>query len=72
MRDRQQRSIRNAALASTIGIVLVVCTANGYLFGSWLDTKFGTSPWLMLVFTLMGIAAGLVEMLRILRMISED
>lgn len=72
MRDRQQRSIRNAALASTIGIVLVVCTAIGYLFGSWLDTKFGTSPWLMLVFTLMGIAAGLVEMLRILRMISED
>ncbi|MCL6628622.1 MAG: AtpZ/AtpI family protein [Armatimonadetes bacterium] len=72
MRDRQRRSIRNAALASTIGIVLVVCTAIGYLFGSWLDTKFGTSPWLMLVFTLMGIAAGFVEMLRILRMISEE
>jgi len=72
MRDRQRRSIRNAALASTIGIVLVVCTAIGYLFGSWLDTKLGTSPWLMLVFTLMGIAAGFMEMLRILRMISEE
>lgn len=72
MRDRQQRSIRNAALASTIGIVLVACITIGYLFGSWLDTKFGTSPWLMLVFTLMGIAAGFMEMLRILRMISEE
>lgn len=72
MRDRQQRSIRNAALASTIGIVLVVCITIGYLFGSWLDTKFGTSPWLMLVFTLMGIAAGFMEMLRILKMISEE
>lgn len=72
MHNRRQRSIRNAALASTIGVTLVVCITIGYLFGSWLDTKFGTSPWLMLLFTLIGIAAGFMEMLRILRMISEE
>jgi F0F1-type ATP synthase assembly protein I len=72
MQNRQQKSLRNAALASTIGIVLVVSIAIGYFVGSYLDSRLNTSPWLMLVFTLMGIAAGFIEMLRILKIITED
>jgi len=58
--------MQGAGLASTVGILLVVCTAIGYFAGAWLDRKFGTDPWLMLVLTVMGMAAGFIEMFRIL------
>lgn len=72
MRENQRKWIRNAGLASTIGIMLVVSTVIGYAFGSWLDRVFGTDPWLMLLFTLMGITAGFIEMFRIVLRISKE
>ena len=47
-------------------VVLEMCLAVviGLLFGRWLDGKAGTSPWLMIVFLLIGFAAGLKGVLR--------
>jgi len=59
------RSLRAAGMVSAIGILLVVSTAIGYFFGSWLDRKLGTDPWFMLVFTILGIAAGFIEMIKL-------
>jgi F0F1-type ATP synthase assembly protein I len=63
---------RSLSIASSIGLVLAVSIAIGYFFGSWLDKKFGTTPWLMLVFTLMGIAAGFIEMFKLAQQLSKD
>lgn len=60
------RWMRGAGLALSAGLVLVISTVIGLLFGRWLDQKFGTEPWLMLVFTVLGIVAGFVEMFRML------
>lgn len=35
-----------------------VCVALGWGIGYWLDGWLGTQPWLMLVFLLLGVAAG--------------
>lgn len=72
MRQNPPKWIRNAGLGSTAGLVLVIATVIGWWFGQWLDKKFGTEPWLMLVFTLMGIAAGFIEMFRIVLQISKE
>lgn len=72
MREDRRKWIRNAGLASTAGIVLVVATFIGFFFGQWLDKRLGTEPWLTLLLTLMGIVAGFIEVFRIVRQISED
>ena len=59
-------------IASSIGFLLATSTVIGWLFGSWLDKKLGTEPWLMLVFTLIGVAAGFYETFRIIIRISKD
>ncbi len=64
--------MRKAGLASSIGIMMVVSVVIGWLFGSWLDSKLGTAPWMMLIFTLMGIAAGFIEMIRIAIVLSKE
>jgi ATP synthase protein I len=53
--------LRQAAMLSSVGLVLVCAIFIGYFFGVWLDKKLGTEPYLMLVFTILGIAGGFVE-----------
>jgi len=72
MPENQGKWIRKAGQASSIGLVLVISIAIGYFFGSWLDRVFHTDPWLMLLFTLIGIVAGFTEMIRIANSLSSD
>ena len=44
--------------AGTIGIQLVVSTFIGLAAGYYLDRWLGTKPWLLLLFLILGIAAG--------------
>jgi ATP synthase protein I len=55
---------RQAARFSAVGIEMGVCTAIGYLGGAWLDRRFGSSPFLMLLCLLLGIAAGFRSLIR--------
>ena len=58
MEEKDRRFFRLMGVLSTVGITMVVATVIGYFFGRYLDTVFGTAPWLMIVFLLFGIAAG--------------
>ncbi len=49
---------------SSIGLVLVVATVIGLVGGYYLDRWLGTSPWLLLVGLVLGIAAGFVNLFR--------
>jgi len=51
--------------ASTIGINLVLSTFVGLAIGYGLDSLFNSSPWLTIIFLILGIIAGFRELLRI-------
>lgn len=72
MRENDRRNLRNMSTASAVGIVIVVSVVIGFLLGRWLDRIFGTDPWLLLVFTILGVVAGFIEMYRMVKSISED
>jgi ATP synthase protein I len=60
---------RGAAMgqAMKIAIELVVGVAIGWFIGRLLDGQFGTAPWLMIVFLILGFAAGLMNIIRTAR-----
>jgi len=62
--DSNGRSTRSIMNLLTVGTVLVVCIVLGYLLGSYLDRKLGTSPWLVVGGVVLGTAAGFVELFR--------
>jgi len=64
MPDDEPSVLRQLARLSTIGIALVAATAIGLLIGYGLDQWLGTRPWLTMVFTLFGIAAGFLNLFR--------
>jgi ATP synthase protein I len=55
---------RQLLQASTVGLNLVFSTFIGLAIGYGLDSLFKTSPWLTIIFLVIGIIAGFRELLR--------
>jgi len=70
--DRDNRSLlRQAAVLSAIPGFLVVPPVAGVLIGRWLDKRFHTQPWLLLVFLLLGFGTGIRLTLRTLKLVRD-
>tara|TARA_R110002073_G_scaffold225022_10_gene385532 strand:- start:12513 stop:12845 length:333 start_codon:yes stop_codon:yes gene_type:complete len=53
-----------AAKVSSVGLEMALATGIGWGIGYWLDSKYETAPWLMLVGLLFGVAAGFNGLIR--------
>jgi F0F1-type ATP synthase assembly protein I len=62
--DPNGEKTRSSYSLLTVGTSLVACIVTGYLLGSLLDRKLGTSPWMVVVGVLLGTAAGFVGLFR--------
>ncbi len=56
-----------AARFSAIGIQFGVSIAVAALLGSWLDERWGTEPWLLLIGLSLGITSSFLELYRLAR-----
>ena len=67
--DKQAGSFakRAVGLATAISTELAVMTVSGYYIGRFLDDKFATSPWLMLLCVMLGLATGFVIVIKTLK-----
>lgn len=67
MKDNQVRLWRQLAGLSSLGITFAVSIAIGTVIGIALDRWLGTSPWLMILFFVFGVAAGFANLLKDLK-----
>ena len=49
---------------SSAALTIPSAIAVGMFIGYWLDKALGTKPWLIIVFTLLGVASGLMTFVR--------
>lgn len=68
----RKRPISDFGPAIRIGVDLVSGIAVGVFIGWLLDRWLETTPWLMLVFFVLGSAAGLTNVMRTARKIEDD
>ena len=66
-----QRGARYLAF-SGMGLVLVATVAIGIGVGVWLDSRFGTTPWLTALGLVLGAAAGFIELWRMIERLTDD
>jgi ATP synthase protein I len=67
MNDNPVEQKRKLAAYSTVGLMFPVSIAVGLAIGYFLDRWFHTSPYLLIIFTLYGIAGGFVNLIRVTR-----
>jgi len=58
MKRETRRAYKDLAYYSSLGISVALAIFIGLGIGVWLDRKFDTSPWLTLIFLVLGIIAG--------------
>ena len=58
MKEDTRKALKLVGLASTLGLTIVIATFIGLALGLWLDRVFDTSPWLTIIFLILGIIAG--------------
>jgi len=61
------RGVYRTLSMSSVGLEMGIAVILGLLAGRWLDGHYGTGPWLMMVFTALGMAAGFKGVFRALR-----
>jgi len=63
--DYAQKQRRSAlGFGFRIAVDLVCAVAVGFAVGYFLDKWLGTSPWMLLLFTPLGVAAGITNVMR--------
>jgi ATP synthase protein I len=58
---------KTVGVLSTVGLAFVLAIVIGTAGGVWIDRQFGTTPWGFLVGFVMGLAAGVLNVVRITR-----
>ena len=67
----EPNKLRLIGLCVTLPFVLSVPPVIGWALGTWLDGKFGTEPYLMYAFIILGGISGVREFIRLLKKVSE-
>ena len=57
---------------STIGMSFVFALVLGFGAGYWLDTTLGTKPWLTFIGFFFGVAAGVLNVYRVMKLSNES
>ncbi|WP_232713536.1 AtpZ/AtpI family protein [Bacillus xiapuensis] len=65
--NKRKNSFRAMALYSSILAQLTGSILFGIFFGSWLDTKWNTDPFFMIIGLFLGLSAGVYFMLQSVR-----
>ncbi len=57
MDNETKKIIRTLGYLSTVGLAMALSIGIGAFAGYYLDNKFGTKPWLLIVFLCFGVIA---------------
>jgi ATP synthase protein I len=58
--------------ASSVGLELAIAVILGLFFGRWLDGQLGTTPWMMIVWLIIGFTAGMKGVYRHVRISDRE
>lgn len=70
--DSRQSGYRQIALATSIPIIMLAAPAVGYFIGRYIDRLLGTERIMVVVFLLLGMAAGGLETYRLIKEIVKE
>lgn len=68
--EKDPSPYRTYGIVSMIATDMAVTVVGGLYVGKWLDSLWGTSPWLMLAGIILGLVAGIMGIIEITKRFS--
>ncbi len=65
-------TFRALGLTGGIGAAMAASILGGYFLGRYLDAKFGTAPWLLILTLLLCMTAGFLEVYKIVKKVTKE
>ena len=69
---KKRSELRQIGLLGTIPMLMATGPLIGFFIGRWLDEKFGTEPYLLLVLLAMGFGAAVRETIKIIKQANRE
>lgn len=66
-KTKNSETLRALANFSQIGVTMAASVLIGVMLGKYLDGILGTSPWLLLIFSLLGVGAAIRSLFNIFK-----
>ncbi len=70
--EKDYRFIRQVGLLTTIPLMLLSGPLIGFLIGNYIDKRFGTAPWFMVLFVCLGFVASIRQTIAIIKKASNN
>lgn len=70
--EKDYRYIRQVGLLTTIPLMLLSGPLIGFLIGNYIDKRFGTAPWFMVLFVCIGFVASIRQTIAIIKKASNN
>ena len=70
--EKDYRYIRQVGLLTTIPVMLLSGPLIGFLVGNYIDKRFGTAPWFMILFVCLGFVASIRQTIAIIKKASNN
>jgi len=70
--EKDYRFIRQVGLLTTIPLMLLSGPLIGFLVGNYIDKRFGTAPWFMVLFVCLGFVASIRQTIAIIKKASNN
>lgn len=71
-KNEENKHIRQIGVYMTIPFILAFAPILGWLMGSWLDQRFATQPYLAYLLVIIGFAAGIREVYRLIKQFGNE
>lgn len=65
--ENRYRLIHQVGLLTTIPVMLLSGPVIGFLIGNYIDKRFGTAPWFMVIFVGLGFVASVRQTIAIIK-----
>ena len=66
-----KKSLRAVSLIGSFGFMMGASIFVGYYLGSYIDKKFGTSPWFMLLFLILFMIGAFIKFIQSIKEIEK-
>lgn len=69
---KDPEAYRIIGLVGSFGFTTAGALAGGYFLGTYVDKRYGTSPWFLMIFLFWGVIGSFIKFFQVIKKLSDE